>query len=222
MFRPYGAYSTDMLRQLRSDLWETPTESPFSGLKTHAYLWKSPAGSNILFYSTVTDAAFDALGELGGVDHQYLSHQDEAGPMLQALKDRFHTILHAPKGDESGISQHANVDVWLQDRGVDEHYVEIIPTPGHTPGSTCFVVPGKDGDVYLFTGDTIYTVDNNTWEAGLLRSSNAEDLAATLKLLATLRPTLVLSSAAPTGTGAHELNDPAEWPALVDVALENL
>jgi hydroxyacylglutathione hydrolase len=27
------------MRQVRADLWETNTDSPFPGLTTHAYLW---------------------------------------------------------------------------------------------------------------------------------------------------------------------------------------
>ena len=33
--------------------------------------------------------------------------------------------------------------------------LEVIHTPGHTPGSLCFRMPGEDGDV-LFSGDTLF------------------------------------------------------------------
>lgn len=44
---------TSNVRQIRSDLWETRTDSPFPGLTTHAYLWTRPAG-NVLFYTCHT------------------------------------------------------------------------------------------------------------------------------------------------------------------------
>jgi len=53
------------MTQLRGDLWQTRTESPFPGLTTHAYLWQGPSG-NILFYSPASDADFAAIEELGG------------------------------------------------------------------------------------------------------------------------------------------------------------
>ena len=34
--------------------------------------------------------------------------------------------------------------------------VKCILTPGHTSGSCCYLVTGKDGSRYLFTGDTLF------------------------------------------------------------------
>src|SRR5664280_1290181 len=33
--------------------------------------------------------------------------------------------------------------------------LEVIHTPGHTPGSLCFRMPGENGDL-LFSGDTLF------------------------------------------------------------------
>ncbi len=83
------------MRQVLPDLWETATDHPFPpGLTTHAYLWTSDR--NALFYSVASAAEFDDLEKLGGVDDQYLSHQDEAGPVLRRIEDRFGATLHAP------------------------------------------------------------------------------------------------------------------------------
>ena len=84
-----------------------PHRLTVSGLTTHAYLWTRP-GRNVLFYSPATDADFDAIDELGGVDDQYLSHQDEAGPMLATIVDRFGSRLHAPATELVTIGQHAH------------------------------------------------------------------------------------------------------------------
>jgi hypothetical protein len=70
------------MRPIRADLWETRVDNPYPGLTTHAYLWTGGAGGNVLFYGTQTDADFDQLEALGGVTDHYLSHRDEAGPML--------------------------------------------------------------------------------------------------------------------------------------------
>ena len=130
------------LTQIRDDLFQTRMDSPFPGLTTHAYLWRRPAG-NVLFYCPATDAEFDAIDALGGVSAQYLSHQDEAGPNLGRIADRFGRRLHAPSAELEAISEHGHVDVPVDAiRHVDTNDVEVLPTPGHSPGSTCYVVTG--------------------------------------------------------------------------------
>jgi glyoxylase-like metal-dependent hydrolase (beta-lactamase superfamily II) len=53
--------------------------------------------------------------------------------------------------------------VLFEHRHVDDHGIKVIPAPGHTPGSTWFLVPGADAATYLFTGDTVFLADNGVW-----------------------------------------------------------
>jgi hydroxyacylglutathione hydrolase len=192
------------MRPIRADLWEARVDSPYPGLTTHAYLWTGGPDGNVLFYGTQTDADFDAFDELGGVAHQYLSHRDEAGPMLAAVQWRFGARLHAPAVELLDIGRHAHVDVPLASRHVDANGIEVIPTPGHSPGSTSYLVRGANGQTYLFTGDTIMLGADGNWVAGHIPPiSEAEPLAASLRLLGTLRPDLVISSAFPSETAVH-------------------
>jgi glyoxylase-like metal-dependent hydrolase (beta-lactamase superfamily II) len=210
------------MKQIRPDLWETRSFSPFPGLHTHAYLWTSSQGENVLFYSPGDDADHDAIAELGGVARQYLSHRDEAGPMLAAIAERFGARLHAPAAEADDIGRFAPVHVPLATRHVDDLGIEIIPSPGHTPGSTSYLVPGAGGLRYLFVGDTMFTTDGGHWAAGYIPPvSDAERLAATLRdVLRPLHPDVVISSAY-QGEAVHEL-DGAPWSACVDAALERL
>ena len=210
------------MRQIRADLWETRTDSPFPGLTTHAYLWTGGPDGNVLFYSTATDTDFDGLAELGGVRHQYLSHRDEAGPMLAAIQQRFGARLHAPEAEHSEISAHAPIDVRLNHRHVDDSGIEVIPTPGHSPGSTSYLLTGAEGLRYLFTGDTVFEGDNGRWAAGYIPPiSDAATLAQSLQLLRTLTPDVVISSAFPSDSAVHVL-DGRPWPDCVDEALAGL
>ncbi|MCV7191898.1 MBL fold metallo-hydrolase [Mycolicibacterium brumae] len=204
------------MRQLYPDLWETRTDNPFPGLTTHAYLWTGGPDGNVLFYSTLTDADFDAIEELGGISHQYLSHRDEAGPTLGRIAARFGARLHAPALEAGDISEHGRIAVPLAARHVDDNGVEVIPTPGHTPGSTSYLVTGADGLRYLFTGDTIYRGEDGAWNVGLLPFSDAPTLDASLVLLATLEPDVVISSAFAGEHAALRLDTP--WAELVEQA----
>ena len=206
------------MRQVLADLWQTRTDSPFPGLTTHAFLW---TGRNALFYSTASDADFGALEELGGVADQYLSHRDEAGPMLARIADRFDSSLHAPVAELLEIGQHAHVDVPMGSRHVDVNGVEVIPTPGHSPGSTCYLVDGVEGK-YLFTGDTLVLGDSGAWWAGYIPGiGDADALARSLGLLRTLTPDVVISSAFQGDSAVHRI-EPGRWPDHVDQALDGL
>lgn len=208
------------LRQVAADLWETPTDSPFPGLTTHAYLWGRDGAPNVLFYSVATDNDLGELADLGGVGHQYLSHRDEAGPMLEALHARFGTVLHASALEAEDVARHRRPDVLFGAEETDANGVHVLPTPGHSPGSTCFVVDGTDGR-YLFVGDTIYRSTDGMWSAGNLPGvSDAAALRASLDLLAGVRPDLVVSSAFGDG-GAHRV-DEAGWEQLLAEARNSL
>jgi glyoxylase-like metal-dependent hydrolase (beta-lactamase superfamily II) len=206
------------MQHVLTDLWQTRTDSPFPGLTTHAFLWTP---RNALFYSTATDADFPELEKLGGISDQYLSHRDEAGPMLGKIADRFGCALHAPVAELLEIGAHAHVDVPLGSRHVDANDVEVIPTPGHSPGSTCYLVGGAEGR-YLFTGDTLVFGESGTWWAGYLPGiSDAEALAASLRLLRTITPDVVISSAFQGDSAVHRI-EPDRWIDHVDEALAGL
>jgi hydroxyacylglutathione hydrolase len=208
--------------QIRDDLFQTRTDSPFPGLTTHAYLWQRPKG-NVLFYSPATDSDFDAIDELGGVAAQYLSHLDEAGPNLARIAARFASRLHAPAAEVDVISQHANVDVPVEGRRhVDANDVEVIPTPGHSVGSSCYLVTGVDGTKYLFTGDTMFPAGDGTWTTFLVPGrSDAAQLTSSLQLLRTETPDIVIASAF-GGETAIESVDARRWTEIVDQALASV
>jgi hydroxyacylglutathione hydrolase len=210
---------SDTMTQIRDDLWETRTESPFASVTTHAYLWRGPHG-NVLFYSPASEADFAAIEELGGVEAQYLSHLDEAGPMLKRIADRFGSRLHAPASELDAIDKHAHVDVPVEARrAVDENGIDILPTPGHSDGSTCYLVPGVAGETYLFTGDTMFPTADGTWSTFLVPGRGGADaLRSSLELLASVRPDVVISSAF-GGDSAIEVVDNGRWQDLLSEAL---
>lgn len=197
------------LTQIRHDLWETSPFSPFDGLITHAYLWTPPSGHNVLFYAPGNEEDFADIDALGGVAHEYLSHLDEAGPALKSVADHFGSSLHSHRAERDSIARFVEPDVLFDDRFVDTTGVEVIPTPGHSPGSTCYVVDSGD-ERYLFVGDTIFHNDEGRWGTFIPPGrGEPEQLAASLELMGTLRPTVVVSSAA--GKQPVTEIDPDTW-----------
>jgi len=203
------------MKQLQADLWETTTESPFPGLTTHAYLLKREAG-NVLFYNTSQPRDIEQMADLGGVAFQFLSHRDELGPSLQQIRQRFGAQLGGHVAEQADYAEICSADIRFSQREWLLDNVEVIPTPGHTPGSVCFLVESAAAKTYLFTGDTLYLTDEG-WQPGMLSFSSREQLIESLKLLKTLQPDIVFSSAFSGKTGFEIVTE--DWSAKVQTAL---
>ncbi|MEU0876140.1 MBL fold metallo-hydrolase [Nocardia brasiliensis] len=199
------------MHQITANLWETETLSPFPGLNTHAYLWTTPDG-NVLFYNTTRTEEFDKIAELGGVAQHYLSHRDEIASSLALVRERFGAQLHIHRADAGEVTV-TTVDDPFDTRHTAIAGLEVIPTPGHTAGSACYLAM-IDGKRHLFTGDTLILGENGAWWAGYIEGhSDRDTLLTTLDLLATLTPDVVVSSAFMSDKGVIELDRP--WAECV-------
>lgn len=208
------------MRPITDDLYETTAERAENGPNTHAYLWRPAGGANVLFYNVGRDTDLDALDDLGGVAHQYLSHRDEITSMLATFADRFGTVLHSSAREAHLVERVRPVDDAFGDRHVDGQGVDVVPTPGHTSGSACFLVEGAAG-TYLFTGDTLFVGGDGRWRAGYIPGySDRDQLLTSLELIATFDPDLVVSSAFMGEAGAHLLDRP--WADCVEEAADAL
>jgi hydroxyacylglutathione hydrolase len=212
------------MRHIQPDLWETEVEAPFPGLTTHAYLLVRDEG-NVLFYSTGHPHELDNIEALGGLSHQFLSHRDEVGEALNRIAERFGSKLAGHENERTDIGKVREPDILFRARELHLGNIEVIPTPGHSPGSTCFFVTSPHGKRYLFTGDTIFRGKGGGWLPGFIPGhSTPEDrvmLGKTLRFLRTLAPDVVLGSAFGGDAGFEEMA-PTAWPSHVDHALRRL
>jgi glyoxylase-like metal-dependent hydrolase (beta-lactamase superfamily II) len=121
--------------------------------------------------------------------------------------------LHASAHEVDAVSKHGRVDVAFDAvRHVDEHAVEVIPTPGHSRGSTCYLVSGADGAKYLFTGDTMFPTADGSWATFVVPGrGDPAAIRDSLKVLATVQPDLVISSAFGGPTAVEVIVDPRRW-----------
>lgn len=209
------------MKQIQPDLWQTETENPAPGLRTHAYLLTRDDG-NILFYNTGYRHEIDKMDDLGGVAYQYLSHQDELGETLIYIRERFNARLGGHVNEQAKFASIFSPDILFDKREIHLGNVEVIPTPGHSPGSSSFLVEAPLGKRYLFTGDTLYLNKDNVWQAGFITGySEKEGLIKSLKILQTLEPDVVISSAFSGEPGYQEMVR-TDWHSHVSFALDNL
>lgn len=209
------------MKQVQPDVWETKTERPAPGLTTHAYLLTRPDG-NVLFYNTGNPSDLDQFAELGGVAYQYLSHQDELGESLMEIRRRFDTKLGGHVRELEKFAEICTPDILFDERETHLGNIQVIPTPGHTPGSTCFLVDSPTGKRYLFTGDTLFLNADGQWTAGYIGGySDKATLAESLNRLKVLEPDVVFSSAFSGDAGFQSL-DRRAWRKFVEQAAERL
>jgi glyoxylase-like metal-dependent hydrolase (beta-lactamase superfamily II) len=173
----------------------------------------------VLFYNTGLAHELDAIEALGGIAWQYLSHRDEVAPTLAVIHRRFGARLCCHQLEAPAVARVQAVDVAFDAPHSPLPGLEVLPTPGHTPGSSCFRVQSSTGLTYLFTGDTLFP-DGAGWgtyvaaaERGTLRQS--------LDYLRTPAPDVVLSSAARDPDGYRQVTGP-EWQRILDDAIASL
>lgn len=208
-----------IMKQIHPDLWQTLPEHPFGPeMSTHAYLLTRGAG-NVLFYSSGHSDEHQHILRLGGIDRQYLSHRDEAGDALVRIKETFGSKLCCHKLEEEAIRAACPVDLTFENREFHLGDIEVIPTPGHTEGSACFMYKSPHGHTYLFTGDTIF-LRNDSWGT-FVSDEHKRTLKESLELLGSLKPSVVISSAS-VGHLAFKEVLPGEWPIIVEGAIRSL
>lgn len=207
-----------MVKQVLADVWETHVESPFPGLTTHAYLLTRDMG-NVLFYNTSRQADIEQMLVLGGVRYQFLSHRDELGDSVLLIRKQFDAQLGGHLNEQAEFAEVCTPDIVFFKRQKLLENVEVIPTPGHTPGSCCFLVHSDHNRTYLFTGDTLYLTDDG-WQPGLLPFSDRDALTESLMLLKTLKPDVVFSSAFSGSSGYQKVS--GQWQRKVEAALLKL
>lgn len=207
------------MKQIFQDLWQTNAEHPFGpGMSTHAYLLIRDTG-NVLFYSSGHSDEHHNILQVGGIIRQYLSHRDETGGALLKIKQMFGSQLCCHKLEEAAISAVCPVDLTFSNREFHLGDIEVIPTPGHTDGSTCFMFKSPHGLSYLFTGDTIFP-DHDSWGT-YVSVTHRHTLKGSLGQLRNLEPDVVISSAS---NGPYSFREmlPGQWQEIVDRVAQTL
>jgi hypothetical protein len=154
-----------------------PEPLPFApSLHIRAFLLRRDAGNVLIYGSPKVDAG--TFAHAGGIARAYLNHRHEAG----FGRDLPGVPLFVHADDADATRRHRKVRGTFTRRHMLDDDLEVIPTPGHTPGATAFLWT-SGGRRFLFTGDTIYLRDGE-WVAAALDSS---DRAAYLESLALIR-----------------------------------
>src|SRR5262245_19171185 len=140
----------------------------------------------------------------------------------RTIKERFAASILSHARDAPPIEKESGVapDLTFWDRQMLLGDIEAIPTPGHTVGSACYQYRSPHGKNYLFTGDTIWPARGSWTSVTFEDDAKQSSHRASLDLLATLEPDVVLSAIAP-GDTFQEIA-PSKWPAATAAAKASL
>lgn len=168
-----------------------------------AYLLRRRDGNLLVYSSGRIQEEADALLAQGGISRHYLNHRHQAMTSCDWVSERFAAPLHVPKLEEAAIAATCRVGGTFAGRELHFPDFEVIPTPGHTEGSTCFL--WSDGQRrYLLTGDTIYLKDGE-WVAAVLGVSDRAAYLQSLALIGELDFDVIVPSMA-RGPAYQETN----------------
>lgn len=156
-----------------------PSPLPFlRGVVTRSFVLEREQGNVIVYNSPGITAAADDILSLGRPDRLLVNHWHEA--MYGAPDLDVPIFVHADDRARTGLP----VAGTFSQRETIGGDLEVIPTPGHTAGTTAFLWDTGEHRL-LFPGDSIW-VQGGAWKAVLLGESDRDSYVASLSRLAQL------------------------------------
>jgi glyoxylase-like metal-dependent hydrolase (beta-lactamase superfamily II) len=173
---------TSALETLTDGLLATPTARlPYQhNVLLRSYVLERPEGNVIIYNSPGVSSSADAIRDLGGASRLLINHGHEA---MYGTPD-LDVPVYVHERDRAEVARALPVAGVFDRRQMIDHDLEVIPTPGHTAGTTSFLWDNGSRR-FLFTGDFIW-IENGEWKAvvldGGLRGEYLDSLALVRKL----------------------------------------
>lgn len=167
----------DLLESPFPGLLSTPTARlPYqANVVLRSFVLQRPAGNAIIYNSPGITSAAHEIDALGAVSRLLINHGHEA--MYGAPEVDAPVYVH--ERDRAEVARALPVAGTFTERQMIDDDLEVIPTPGHTLGTTSYL--WDDGSHrFLFTGDFIW-IENGEWKAVVL--GNRTEYLASLALV---------------------------------------
>lgn len=208
------------LNKITDWLYSTSHDFPFGGDKwrTCAYLLCRKDGNLVVYSSSKFEQEEKHIRELGGVTRQYLTHRDEATVHSDWVTNTFDAPLICHEKELEPISKECIVGGTINERTQFFQDFEAIPTPGHTPGSTCYLWQAPDAR-YLFTGDTVF-FNNDRWDV-FINMGTPKEMISSLGLISELDFDYLVAGAH-TGDADMMVTTPEKTRERIDAMIEKI
>ena len=155
-----------------------PARLPYQAdVLVRSFVLERPAGNLVVYNSPGLSSAAPQIRELGGAGRLLVNHAHEAmygPPRLEAP-----VWVHAR--DRAEVARSMPVAGTFSGPQLIDDDVRVVPTPGHTPGTTSYLWDSGEHR-FLFTGDFVW-VEHGEWKAVVLGSSRRADYLESLALV---------------------------------------
>jgi glyoxylase-like metal-dependent hydrolase (beta-lactamase superfamily II) len=177
-------------------------------LEIRAFVLERAAGDIAIYSAPEADVS--------GVARHYLNHGHEA--MFPPATGGAPLFVH--EADRRLVEPAMPLRATFSRRHTLDGDLEIIPTPGHTPGATAFLWDAG-GHRALFTGDTLF-LDGGEWVTAVLDSSDPVAYAESLELIRGLEFDVLVPWAASRGGPHLAFTDRQDTRRRIDALLARL
>lgn len=194
-----------------------PEPLPFAPeLHIRAFLLRRSRGNVLIYSVSGLDSQGPPIEGLGGITRQYLNHGHEAMFIAQGVT----APLFVHEADVAPVAAKHHVRGTFSRRHLLDEDLEVIPTPGHTPGATAYLW-NSGRHRFLFTGDTIY-LDDGEWVAAVLESSDRAAYLESLELIGNLDFDVLVPWAATGGQPYFDVTSRSEARRRVGAIAERV
>lgn len=196
-------------------LRSTPTSPlPYqANVVVRSFLLERAAGNVIVYNSPGLTTAATPIRDLGGATRLLVNHSHEA--MYGEPELDVPVFVHERDGRETGRSMRV-AGVFTGRESLDGD-LEVIPTPGHTPGTTSYLWD-SGRHRFLFTGDFLW-LDHGEWTAVVLGSSVRSEYLDSLSLVRELDFDVLVPWGTTRSDPSVVVVDAAEKRARIDAVI---
>jgi hypothetical protein len=164
-----------------------PARLPFqANVLVRSFFLERPNGNVLIYNSTGITSTVPEIESLGGATRLLLNHEHEA--MFGA--PNFDVPAYVHERDRAATEKTIPITDVFTTRQMIDHDLEVIPTPGHTPGTTTFLWD-NGSDRFLFTGDFIW-IEHGEWKAVVLDPGARSEYLDSLALIRDLDFTVLV------------------------------
>lgn len=169
----------ETLDKVANGLYATPTtELPFDKrFRFKSFVLERSEGNIVIFHSGRIDEAADDIQSLGGADRILMNHEHES----LGGQTHFDAPYYIHQDDKEAVTDTLQVAGTFTDREQLYDDLEVIPAPGHTPGTTLYLWDNGEHR-YLFTGDFL-CYEGDEWRTVVLPSSDRDQSIKSLEMI---------------------------------------